>query len=377
MPALYIHIPFCAHACPYCDFSFELLRGHQVERFLDAVTVEIEHRGGQTPWRDMVFDTVFFGGGTPTCLTSDQIIRLFTRIRDSLAVVETAEITVEANPETLTDAKLAVLADIGVNRLSLGVQAFTPESLHRLGRHHSVERAIRAVYQARAAGIKHLNLDLMFGAPEQTMTDWEASLTCALALEPDHMSAYGLTIEDGTPFGRLWKAGALALPDEETHIALYLRAIDRLTHQGYGHYEISNFARPGEECRHNLTYWMGGAYLGLGPSAHSHIEGRRFANTRRLDVYLEKMTAQGEATEQDERLTPAQEISEQIMLGIRMIEGLDMQAFESKFGPEAYRTRLPAVTRLTAAGFLEQKGRRLRLTRKGLVVADTVCAELM
>ena len=377
MPALYIHIPFCAHACPYCDFSFENLRGEPVRRFMDAVTVELESRAAEDPWRHTVFDTVFLGGGTPTCLTPDRLTTLFTRIRASVALAGDAEITVEANPETLTDTKLATLVELGVNRMSLGVQSFTPASLRRLGRRHSVEQAVQAVYRIREAGVTNLNIDLIFAAPHQDMADWNETLTCALALSPDHISAYGLTIEDGTPFGRLWASGALTLPDEEAQAAMHTHVIDCLTRQGYRHYEVSNFAGPGAECRHNLVYWTSGDYLGLGPSAHSHVNGRRFANARRLDKYLRMMEERGHATDQNELLSTDQKISESIMLGLRMTSGLDLKAFASQFGPEAYQTRKPAITSLTASGLLEHSPHRLRLTRKGLAVADTVCAALM
>ena len=344
---------------------------------MDAVAVELERRATEDPWRHTVFDTVFFGGGTPTCLTPARLTTLFTRIRSSVAVACDAEITVEANPETLTDAKLATLLELGVNRLSLGVQSFTPASLRRLGRHHSVEQAVQAVYRIREAGVTNLNLDLIFAAPHQDMADWKETLACTLDLSPDHISVYGLTIEDGTPFGRLWTSGALVLPDEEAQVTMYTYAIDFLTRQGYHHYEISSFARPDAECRHNLAYWTGGDYLGLGPSAHSYVNGRRFANARRLGKYLRMIEERGNPTDQNELLSTEQKIGESIMLGLRMTSGLDVKAFTSQFGPEAYHTRKPTITTLTASGLLEPSQHRLRLTRKGLAVADTVCAELM
>jgi oxygen-independent coproporphyrinogen-3 oxidase len=377
MTGLYLHIPFCAHACPYCDFSFELLRKPLVERFVRALSAEIDRYTAIPPWKHVRFTSLFLGGGTPTSLSVHVLRDILLRLRAAFDIAEEAEITVEANPETVTDEKLAMLREMGVNRLSLGVQAFTPASLRRLGRHHSVERAVRAVDQARRAGIPHLNLDLMFGAPGQTMADWDETLAAGLALAPDHLSAYGLTIEEGTPFGHLAGAGRLDLPDEETHIALYHRAVDRLTQGGYRHYEVSNFALPGAECRHNLVYWTGGDYLGLGPSAHSHHRGRRFANVRRLADYLERMEQGACATGYEETLTHDERMHEAILLGLRLTAGLDIPAFRRHFGREAYQRREEIIDTLASSGFLERAGHRLRLTRKGLAVADTVCAALM
>lgn len=377
MYGLYIHIPFCAHACPYCDFSFEIWRGDLARRFLDALAVELERRAMESPWCKVTFDTVFLGGGTPTCLSSDRLAQLFSMIHGHIRVAPGAEITVEANPETLTDPKLAMLLDVGVTRLSIGVQSFNETTLQRLGRHHSADRAVRAIYQARQAGFRNLNIDLMFAVPGQQLSDWNDTLAQAVDLAPDHLSTYCLTIEEGTPFGRLASLGQLALPHEETQLTMYERVIDCLTEYGYRHYEISNFARSGAECRHNLIYWTGGNYLGLGPSAHSHVDGRRFANVRRLEAYLQRIEERGDATDLDEHLSAEQQAGESVLLGLRMIAGLDVRAFESRFGPDAYTSRRAAITTLTASGLLEQAGHQLRLTRKGLAMADTVCAELM
>ena len=377
MTGLYVHIPFCAHACPYCDFSFVLLRDGSATRFLKALTTEMQARTVSDDWKNVRFTSVFLGGGTPTSLPTPLLRTFFSRLRAVFFITPDAEITVEANPETLTESKLAALYDAGVNRMSIGVQAFTAETLRRLGRHHSVERAVKAVHQARAAGIAQVNLDLMFGAPDQTMADWNETLDIALGLRPDHLSVYGLTIEDGTVFGRQAGAGALPLPDENSHIALYYQAIDRLAEQGYRQYEISNFALPDAECRHNLVYWTGGDYLGLDPSAHSHHQGRRFANSRDLAAYLALIESRGEATDFEEVLTDRQKAHEAILLGLRLAAGLDRVAFERHFGGAAYTERASAIQTLVLSGMLEWAGDRLCLTRRGLAVADTVCAAVL
>ena len=377
MPALYLHIPFCAHACPYCDFSFELLKGGQVKRYLDALDIEMAQRAKETIWGSALFTTVFIGGGTPTALSRDQLDKLFSLLHNHFRMAPTVEMTVEANPETLTRSKLTLLRSFGVNRLSLGVQAFTSVSLARLGRHHTMNQGLRAFEWARQVGFENINIDLMFGAPDQTMVDWDETLSRTIDLAPDHVSTYGLTIEPGTPFGRQAEIDALDLPDENLHIDLYNRALYRLISAGYQHYEVSNLARPGAVCQHNLAYWNGTDYLGLGPSAHSHIEGHRFANVRDLKPYLERIETRASIVDLDETLSVDERMHEFILLGLRQATGMDVQAFQHQFGHEAFQARRPSIDTLTESGFLEQNGTHLRLTRRGLAVVDSVCERLM
>ena len=377
MPALYLHIPFCAHACPYCDFSFELLKGGQVKRYLDALDIEMAQRAKETIWGSALFTTVFIGGGTPTALSRDQLDKLLSLLHNHFRMAPAVEMTVEANPETLTRSKLTLLRSFGVNRLSLGVQAFTSVSLARLGRHHTMNQGLRAFEWARQVGFENINIDLMFGAPDQTMVDWDETLSRTIDLAPDHVSTYGLTIEPGTPFGRQAEIDALDLPDEDLHIDMYNRALDRLISAGYRHYEVSNLARPGAVCQHNLAYWNGADYLGLGPSAHSHIEGRRFANVRDLQPYLERIETRASIGDLDETLSVDERMHEFILLGLRQATGMDVQAFQHQFGYEAFQARRPSIDTLTESGFLEQNGTYLRLTRRGLAVVDSVCERLM
>lgn len=376
MTALYLHIPFCAHACPYCDFSFVLLKEGAVKQYLHAVDIEMAHRAEEAIWA-APFSSVFIGGGTPTALSRSQLDLFFSRLHRHFQITPDAEVTVEANPETLTIPKLDLLRKWGVNRLSIGVQSFTPESLRRLGRHHSLKQAMTAFERARQVGFDNINIDLMFGAPEQTEADWEASLRYVVDLAPEHISVYGLTIEPGTPFARLSATNALDLPDEERHIAMYDRALDRLDSVGYVHYEVSNLARAGAACRHNLSYWNGSNYLGLGPSAHSHIDGRRFANVRDLTPYLERINAGASAVDFDETLSDDEHMHEFIMLGLRQVAGMDAEAFRIRFGEAALAARAPVIERLTDANLLERRGTHLRLTRRGFAVADSVCEQLM
>ena len=377
MPGLYVHIPFCAHACPYCDFSFELLKGGQVPRYLDAVNIEMAQQAMEAVWGETQFSTVFLGGGTPTAHAENQLDTLFSRLYTHFRIAPEAEMTVEANPETLTMSKLIRLRGLGVNRISIGVQAFTSVSLARLGRHHSMDQALQAFRWARQAGFENINVDLMFGAPDQTMSDWDKTLSQAIELGPDHVSTYGLTVEPDTPFGRQAETNALDLPDEDLHIAMYNHALDRLILAGYQHYEVSNLARSGFICQHNLIYWNGADYLGLGPSAHSHVAGHRFANIRDLKPYLERIETGTSTVDIDETLSEDERIHESIFLGLRQATGLDVQAFRDQFGNGAFQTRQASIDSLTKSGFLEQNGSHLRLTRKGLAVADSVCERLM
>lgn len=376
MAGLYIHIPFCTHACPYCDFSFELLKEGRVGRLLAALETEAARRGRESPWPDSIVDTVFLGGGTPSCLTDSQLDRVFRMVHDFFRVDPDAEVTVEANPETVRTSKLQRLRNLGVNRISIGVQSFSDEILRRLGRSHTADQAVRAIVLAREAGFENVNLDLMFGVPGEA-ADWTDTLERAVSLDPEHVSVYGLTIEPGTDFARMEEEGVLDLPDEARHVACYNEALDRLAAAGYRHYEISNLSKPGFACRHNVSCWNGGDYLGLGPSAHSHLDGRRQANTRSLADYLTAVDERGEAVDLDETLTVEERIHEYILLGLRSVEGMDARVFRDRFGDDAMGKRAPAIHTLAEKGLLAERGARIRLTRKGLALADSVCAYLM
>ncbi len=377
LAGLYLHIPFCTHACPYCDFSFELLKDGRVDRLLAALEAEADRRGGESPWPDSIISTVFLGGGTPTCLTDRQLDRIFGMVHDHFRIDPDAEITVEANPETVRISKLQRLRSLGVNRLSIGVQSFSDEILRHLGRCHTADQAVQATALSREAGFENISLDLMFGVPGQVASDWAETLDRAVSLNPEHVSIYGLTIEPGTVFDRMEQEGRLDLPDEDRHVEYYFQALDRLTAADYRQYEVSNLSKPGIECRHNESCWNGGDYLGLGPSAHSHAGGRRLANTRDLADYLSAMEERGEAIDMDETLTVDERIHEYILLSLRSIEGMDTRVFRDRYGEDAMGKRDPAIHTLTEEGMLSRRGSRLCLTRKGLALADSVCEYLM
>ncbi len=363
--SLYIHIPFCHSRCPYCDFAFVVGKTHLAQRYTDAVIVEMQNRmrALKTP---PVFNTLYFGGGTPSAIPPRQLARILTSVKR--AVASHAEITAEANPNDREHFE--ALREYGINRLSLGVQAFTDRALKALGRFHTASDAIAAFHTARNAGFENISLDLMFGAPGQTPEEWAMSLQRAIDLCPEHLSVYGLTIEPQTNFARRLHKGQLLLPPEADQAAMYLHAIDQLEAAGYAQYEISNFARPGFASRHNLNYWRDRPYLGIGMSAHSYLDNRRSWNVRGLTTYIQRIEATGYAVESEEILTPMQHLIERIMLGLRQRRG-----FRADFSrhPKIHKQYLAMANR----NLIEQTDNRIRLTRRGLLLADWVCTELV
>ena len=348
-----------------------------METFLKALENEAEYRGKDVLWSNNIFNTIFLGGGTPTCLTVNQFNGVFSFIYKHFKIDPNAEITIEANPETVTASKLQHLKQLGVNRLSLGVQSFSDEILQHLGRHHTANQAVRAINIAQEVGFENINLDLMFGVPKQSELNWTKTLGLATSLEPKHISIYGLTIEPGTTFSLMNNEGRLELPNEELHIASFYQAKAQLGKRGYQHYEVSNFSKLGFECVHNMSIWNGGNYLGLGPSAHSHINGRRMANTRNLSDYLSMIKCRRDAIELEEKLSIDELIHEYILLNLRVIRGLNPAVFQERYGIGALEKRKPAIRFLIENGLLIEEETQLCLTRKGLALADSVCEHLM
>ena len=362
---LYIHIPFCHSRCPYCDFDFVVGKTHLAKRYVDAVIAELQNRMFSLDSRP-VFDTIYFGGGTPSAIPPEQLGRVLTTVKD--AVAAGAEITAEANPNDY--AHLEALRACGINRLSLGIQAFADRALKALGRFHTAIDATTAFDAARGAGFENINIDLMFGAPEQTRDEWGMSLRRAIGLRPEHISVYGLTIEPRTNFARRLQKGRLALPPEPDQAAMYSQAIDQLEGAGYAQYEISNFARPGFASRHNRKYWRARAYWGVGMAAHSHFDNRRAWNSRDLATYLHRVETTGQAVEREEILTAAQRMIERVMLGLRQRRGLRAEISQH---PKIRKHYLA----MAKHNLIEQSKNRIRLTRRGLLLADWVCAELV
>jgi len=366
---LYVHVPFCVSKCAYCDFASQAGRGAEIPRYVDAVVAEIARRGAETGHPPA--DTIFLGGGTPSLLDDFQIARLFAALRAAFPVDPQAEITCEGNPGTLTSPTARALRQAGVNRLSLGVQARQPHLLQLLGRIHDWPQVVAAVEIARRAGFDDINLDLMFGLPTQTVADVRETLEAALALAPTHLSCYGLIVEDGTPLAEAIAQGTLALPDEDVERAMYELVRQTLVTHGFEHYEISNFARPGHVCRHNIGCWTRVPYLGFGAAAHSFFGDRRTMNPAELDAYL------AGAAPQIEFISREQARFESLMLGLRMTRGVRNEDFARMHGlgiREAFGAKLEPPLR---AGLLEWHAGALRLTRRGMDVQNSVLVDLM
>jgi oxygen-independent coproporphyrinogen-3 oxidase len=369
--AAYVHVPFCAHHCGYCDFAIATAQDHQIELYVDAVSAELATLGTPQPVR-----TIFLGGGTPSHLGAAPLARLLAAVLRWLPPEAGHEFSVEANPESLDDEKVAVLADHGVTRVSLGAQSFHPHLLRALDRRHDPDEVPRAVERVRRR-IEQVSLDLIFGVPGQTVADWQDDLNRALALEPDHVSTYGLTYEKGTPLWKQRQRGDFHPLDEDAELALYKTAIDTLEAAGFEHYEISNFARPGRRSRHNQVYWANEAYFGFGMGAARYVMGKRDLNTRDLNTYLRRTLSGEPATFQSEELEPLERAKETMALQLRRSEGIDRPAYRDQTGFDLDAVAGQAIGRHVELGLLYDDARRVCLTRQGKYVADAVIERLL
>jgi len=359
---VYVHVPFCRTRCRYCDFYRVGENRGRMDRFVAALEREIED------WTELAgrrVETIFFGGGTPSLLEPAEIGAILNRLRERFEVAGDVEVTAEANPSDLTDERLAGLREAGVDRLSIGVQSFSDRELGLLGRRHSAGDAGRVVRSARAAGFENLSIDLMIGIPAQTDGSFATSLARAVELGPDHLSLYLLEVHPGSEIDGLRRTRPKLFAGEEPQRRRYLAMHSRLTAAGFRHYEISNFARPGFECRHNLRYWRCRPWLGLGPAAHSFVDGRRFRHLPDLEAWLADPLAIEEI--------PADPAAERVFLGLRLEEGIDPALLEAAgVSPEETARRLARL-----ADFVELADGRLRLTPEGRLLSNPVLAELL
>jgi len=370
--ALYVHVPFCLRRCAYCDFYSRVLDAEQADRYLAALAVELDRRADcfRRP-----AETIFLGGGTPTSLGAGRLAALLELLAP-FAGAET-EFSVEANPGTVDDRLAATLTAGGVNRVSVGAQSFRDEELALLGRIHAGEQIAQAVACVRRAGIGNVGLDLIYGVPGQSPATWEASLRAAADLEPEHVSCYALSYPPGTALAADLGAGRVAEMPEDLQRACYDRTVERLAEAGLEHYEISNFARPGRRCRHNLVYWHNRPYVGLGPGAVSYVAGAREKNLPDLDAYAASLAAGETPPREVERITGRSLLAETLMLGLRLVEGVDRAAFGERFGQDPVEAFEPVLRRYEALGAVTISETHVRLTREALFVSDTVLADLI
>jgi oxygen-independent coproporphyrinogen-3 oxidase len=367
---VYIHIPFCLSKCRYCSFNSYADLGHMYETYAKALEKEILLFGeGEMAWQA---ETVYLGGGTPTVLSVDLLRNILEACRERFILAEDAEISVEGNPGTVDLSYLRGLRELGVNRLSLGVQSFCDEMLALLGRVHSFGDAIEAYHAARHAGFDNINLDLIYALPTQTLAQWRTDLAQATALRPEHLSLYCLSLEEGTPLAEMVAAGSLPSPDSDLAADMYTWAEEFLENARYQHYEISNWATTGHECRHNVLYWRNRPYLGFGAGAHSFHGERRYHNVAAPAEYIRLVVAGGDTLGGSEVIDEALEISETMIMGLRLCEGVSLEDFEERFGlplTEAYEGQIRV---LVAQGLLDMNDRGLRLTPRGRLLGNEV-----
>lgn len=368
--SVYIHIPFCAHHCGYCDFAVAVGNDHLMDAYLAALAREME-----MPSRPLV-ETVFVGGGTPSHLPHAQLERLLQLIHNRFALAPAAELSIEANPDSLSASKIDLLKGMGINRISLGAQSFHAATLRTLERQHDVQAVATAVAAVQNHGLG-LSLDLIFGVPGQSLSDWQADVEAALALGPDHMSTYGLTYEKGT---RLWRQKSqreIQPVAESDELAMYSWSIDRLGQAGFEHYEISNFAKPGSRCRHNQTYWANNAYFGFGMGAARYVRGCRELNTRNLPEYLQRIDREGTAIIQSEELGKWDRALETLAVQLRRCEGIHQGSFLEQTGLTLAEVAGETLVRMCELSLIQKDDDGIRLTRQGKYVADAVIAAFM
>lgn len=371
--ALYLHIPFCVKMCYYCDFNSTVSVSSTIDRYLDAVEREFE-----TLKDRYLFHTVYIGGGTPTVLNESQLERLLdSAIHYGMVSVKTREFTVEANPATVTEAKARLLKDHLVNRISIGVQSFQEKHLKMLGRIHTGDDAKDTFALLRKAGFHNINVDLIFGCPGQTLNNWEKDLEVAIGLNPEHVSTYSLTYEDDTPLARDLQNEVICRLDESVELAMYKTAITCGTNNGYNHYEISNFAKSGYECIHNYFYWKNLSYVGVGAGAFSFINGVRTAHEKNVLNYIGGILGNKDTTAFRERLPDVQSAAETVVMSLRLRKGISNADFYERFGCRIDDRFGDQIGNLSREGLVSYEDEHLRLTEKGLFVADTVMAEFL
>jgi oxygen-independent coproporphyrinogen-3 oxidase len=376
--SLYLHIPYCVAKCPYCDFNVHVVSKIPETEYTQALLEELDADAESEDWRGRGLRSVYFGGGTPSTFSPPTIGRVLEKAASLFPFAEDIEITLEANPGREDSKNFPGYRSCGVNRISLGVQSFQPHLLKFLGRLHSADETREALETIRHVGFENFNLDLIYASPGQSLSDLKADLDEALSFYPPHLSAYNLTIEEGTPFHHQFRSGKLRPLPEEEEIAMAEMMEDTLLSAGLERYEISNYARPGWHSRHNVNYWQGGDYLGIGAGAHSYhrggkdgLFGHRWHNEKSPARYMEKVTREGSAVVETESLDLTKAAAEFMLVGLRMMKGISVGDFSRRFGKtpaEFY----PQISAWIEEGLMEQEDSRLRLTRRGFLVANSI-----
>ena len=386
---LYLHVPFCARKCAYCDFVSYAGQTHKASEYARALYQEFLWYLHQGIWERYRPYTLYIGGGTPS-LILEALLPLLQQFSATLPFDSFSEKTVEINPGTVRLPQLQQLRRAGLNRLSIGIQSFHDDELHVLGRIHSSDEASRCVQEARQADFDNISLDLISALPGSSLARWEENINRAIDLDPEHISIYTLTIEEGTPFWRQRQAGRLMLPDEELQIDMYQQAVSLLKSSGYEHYEISNFARPGFRSRHNQLYWRNEEYLGLGAGAYSYLNGTRFANTAMIETYIKPISTMPSkkgkvkfsgfyplTVEHREYLSRKGRIGETIMMNLRLLEGLNLHRFQQRFGQALEDLYPRELEKLSSLDLIEIQDGYVCLSSKGLLLANEVCREFL
>ncbi|MFH5182742.1 radical SAM family heme chaperone HemW [Paenibacillus sp. TAB 01] len=373
--AVYIHIPFCTNKCHYCDFNSYVLKGQPVMDYLDALEREMERTVLETPPGEI--ETIFVGGGTPTVLLPDQMESFLNRVRTYFPNTSSnLEFTMEANPGTTDKEKLQAMIEGGVNRISFGVQSFDNKLLEGIGRIHNTDDVYRSLENARAVGFANLSIDLMFGLPNQTLAAMNDSLDKALELGLTHYSIYSLKVEENTLFHTLFQKNQLPLPDEDVELDMFLLIMDRLKQAGYGQYEISNFAKPGYESRHNSMYWLNRSYYGLGAGAHGYVRGSRHVNIKGVQPYIDATLSRRPLLEQFE-VSEQDSMEDFMMVGLRLTRGVKRADFIRQFGREPETVFGTVLNKLVSRKLLETTEEGYRLSPQGLLLGNEVFGEFL
>ena len=380
--SLYFHIPFCLSKCYYCDFNSYAGLNWLIPQYVDTLEKEMQLHAKDV-WEFEV-KTIYFGGGTPSLLPAKSIAYMLESCSKLFNMPSNLEVTLEANPGTVDQSFLTQLKESGVNRLSLGVQSFSDNELKLLGRIHSANEAREAFFMARQAGFENINMDLLYALPRQAVSDWRNNLVEAIKLNPDHLSLYPLTLEPGTPLANAVASGSLPKPDADLAADMYLLALDKLAQEGYSHYEISNWALPGKECQHNMTYWKNEPYLGLGAGAHSHLGGYRWVNVLSPVEYVKHLGNMRTKLSQQpyfnapwvdniENIDRDLEIAEAVILSLRLEEGVNLTDFAHRFGVELYSIyQQQQINELVELGLIAKNQHSIRLTTKGKLLGNEV-----